>query len=256
MAVDQRRQGKPGGHGLIVRAPAEEIDHGGAGVDEGHHRLLVGVRCGRGHALPLSPVQRGDPVGETAPIHVRKDDHRLEGLEHPADLVDVDPAVRLDGEARALDRGKGAAPRVGIEIACALECGENRPHDPRRLGGDLARDARDELAAIKHAQPLDRAQLRGAFDECRDFGVVRSVRRGCPSGRRLHKPAARRTSDGLDRPVDGAPHTVARQMRLDFAERGKRNHRFERRPELGDLLRAQLAHGAEHPAAVDCGAHR
>ena len=193
---------------------------------------------------------------ETTAIQRLECDHRFEWREHLADLVEVDLAVRLDGEACPLDGRERPASRVCVEVASPLQRRQDRPHDPCRLGAPLPRDARHQLPAVQHAQPLDRAQLSGAFDEGGDLGMIRSIRRGRARGGRCRGPAARRPGDLVDGVVDRCAHALTGRYRLDLAQRRQWNHRFKGRPQLADLRGGELTDGAQDPAAVHSRAHR
>ncbi|TME03696.1 MAG: hypothetical protein E6I71_08880, partial [Chloroflexi bacterium] len=168
----------PRGHRLIVGAAAEEIDQRDAGVDERRHRLLIRVRRRRRDALPFRLREGGDPVRKPAAVQLLERDRGLERRQDLAELVEVEARARLERESGPLDRDKRAAAQVGIEIARALEHGEDRPDHSGRLSRAFSCDAGDQLAAVEHSQPLDRAELGHTLDECRHLVVVGPVGRG------------------------------------------------------------------------------
>ncbi len=75
-------------------------------------------------------------------------------------------------------------------------------------------------------------------------------RRGCD-------PAPGRSGDALDRAVHRRAHAFGRRhLFLHLAEGCKRDHRFERSPELYDRLNGKVAGSAEHPPAMHQRSHR
>ena len=205
--------------------------------------------------MPLTLVERGDLVGKPAAVQLPERDRRLERRQHLADLVEVEMAAGLERESGPLDGNKCAAAEVGIEIASALEHGQDRPDHTRRLGGALPRHARDKLAAVEHAEPLDRAELGSALDESGDLRVVGPVGRRGPGHRSRDRAASRRPGDRLDRAAHGGPDARGGRQLHDLGQRGQRDHRFDRRPQLGDFLFRQVGKGSEDATGVHGRAH-
>src|SRR5207302_8944167 len=107
----------PGGHGVVVRAAAEEIDQRRARVDQRCDRLLVCLRGGRCDALPVGAAQPGDLVGKATAVQFLEVDGGLKRREHLADLLDVEAGVGLDRETGALDGGEDSASTEHLALA-------------------------------------------------------------------------------------------------------------------------------------------
>ena len=101
-------------------------------------------------AFVFIPAESLRPHGFTLVVRTAVDVNSmlasLTGLANQVDVV-------LQRKTGALHRGERPAARERIEVPRALDGRDDRANDSRRLGASFARDARNELPAIEHAQP-------------------------------------------------------------------------------------------------------